>query len=116
MIKKKNERQEETKEHMRGGTGSTHIRHYFSKDEMKANCRLCSEITLPPGASIGTHPHTDEEEIYIITKGTGVVIDDGREETVNPGDCILTGEGKSHSIRNDSKEDLEFVAVINLYS
>ena len=115
MIRKSTDRTEEKKEGMRGGQGTTTIKHYSSKEEMKANCRLCSHIILPPGASIGTHDHVEEEEIYIITKGQAVVIDDGTEAVLSPGDCVLTGQGGSHSIRNDSDQDLEFVAVINVY-
>ena len=115
MVRKKNERTSEIKENMRGGTGRVKLEAYFSKEEMNANCRLCSQITVSPGASIGSHEHLKEEEIFIILRGTGVITDDGREYTVTAGDSILTGNGGTHSIRNDGDEDLEMVAVINCW-
>ncbi|MBI9101308.1 MAG: cupin domain-containing protein [Spirochaetales bacterium] len=115
MIRKNSERVVETKENLMGGEGEIYLKPYFSADEMKAKCRLCSNVVIPPGSALGLHPHNEEEEIYLIIKGKGIVVDDDVETEVGPGDAIITGNGSSHSIRNESSEDLEFVAVINCY-
>ncbi len=100
---------------MRGGTGEVTIRNYFKPEEIKARTRLCAEMTLPPGASIGLHDHVEEDEIYLIQKGTGIMTDGGKEVTVEAGDAILTGQGASHSIRNSGTEDLVVTAIIIKY-
>ncbi len=115
MIKKKTEQDVEKRENMRGGTGEVTIRHYLKPDEIKARTRLCAELFLPPGASIGVHDHVDEDEIYIIRKGRGLMNDGGKEFPVEAGDAILTGQGASHSIKNTGAEDLVVTAVIIKY-
>ena len=130
MIKKKNDRTIEKRENMRGGAGEVTVRHYWKPEEIKARLspearlappcgaartRLCAELILPPGASIGLHDHVGEDEIYIIQKGQGLMIDDGREFPVAAGDAILTGQGASHSIKNAGIEDLVVTAVIIKY-
>ncbi|HOW87033.1 MAG TPA: cupin domain-containing protein [Candidatus Omnitrophota bacterium] len=115
MIKKSSERETEVRKNMRGGTGEITVRHYFKPEEIKARTRLCSELILPPGTSIGVHDHVDEDEIYIIQKGRGIMTDGGKEFPVAAGDAILTGQGASHSIRNAGNEDLVVTAVIIKY-
>lgn len=115
MIRKGNAQESEVRAEMRGGKGSVTIRHFFKQNEIKAKCRLCSRLILPPGASIGPHTHEAEDELYIIERGIGI-LDDGRNKTkVEPGDAILTGNGESHSIRNAGNEPLELIAVIMSY-
>ena len=70
---------------------------------------------LPPGTSIGPHDHVDEDEIYIIQKGQGLMTDGGKEFPVAAGDAILTGQGASHSIENTGADDLVVTAVIIKY-
>lgn len=115
MIKKKNSQEIEKRENMRGGTGEVTIRHYLKPEEIKARTRLCAELVLPPGASIGVHDHIDEDEIYLIQKGKGVMTDGGKEITVGAGDAVLTGQGASHSVKNTGSGDLVITAVIIKY-
>lgn len=115
MIKKKIDRDVEVREAMRGGRGEITVRHYLKPEEIKARTRLCAELILPPGASIGPHAHVDEDEIYIIQKGQGLMTDGGKEFPVAAGDAILTGQGASHSVQNTGAGDLVITAVIIKY-
>ena len=115
MLKKKAGQEVERRSAMRGGAGEVTVRHYLKPDEIKARTRLCAELVLPPGASIGPHDHVDEDEIYIIQKGKGAMTDGGKEILVEAGDAILTGQGASHSIKNTGTEDLVVTAVIIRY-
>ena len=116
MIRTASQMREEVRENMRGGAGAVTIRHYFEKEEIRAKTRLCAKLILPPGAGIGAHRHDGEDEVYIVTRGSGV-LDDGRSQTrVSEGDAVLTGNGESHAIRNDGRENLEIVAVIVCYA
>ena len=116
MIRKPSEMKEEVREKMRGGDGAVTIRHYFAKDEFGADVRLCAKLTIPPGAGIGMHQHEGEDEVYIVTRGSGL-LDDGVAKTkIAAGESILTGKGASHAVKNDGKEDLEMIAIIMCYS
>lgn len=70
------------------------------------------EGLLVPGASIGMHTHEDSSEIIFITAGSGSVIFDGEKTPVSEGICHYCPKGHSHSLVNDSGEDLEFLAVV----
>lgn len=116
MIRKAAEMKTEVRSAMRGGSGSVTIQHFFEKEEITAKSRLCARLTLPPGSSIGVHDHVNEDEVYIITKGTGV-LNDGKSNTpVSAGDAVLTGKGESHAIANTGSSDLEIIAVILCYA
>lgn len=115
MIKEKSSQEIEIRENMRGGTGKVTVRHYLKPEEIKARTRLCAELVLPPGASIGDHDHVNEDEIYIIQKGRGLMTDGGQEVSVEAGDAILTGQGAFHSVKNTGAEDLVITAVIMKY-
>lgn len=116
MIKRRPEQSIELRENMRGGPGKVEIRHYFKKEELNAPCRLCAQLKLMPGSGIGEHEHVNEDEIFIIQQGKGVVVDSGKEVEVGAGDAILTGKGASHSIRNTGNTDLLVTAIIILYN
>lgn len=115
MIRKASGLKSEIRNQMRGGKGSVTIRHFFGKEEIKAKCRLCGRLILPPGASIGMHKHEMEDEIFIIERGSGI-LDDGPSQTkVEVGDVILTGSGGEHALINDGNEPLELIAIIMCY-
>ena len=67
---------------------------------------------LVPGASIGLHTHEDSSEIMFFTSGKGSVIYDGEKLTVAAGLCHYCEKGHSHTLINDSDEDLCFYAVV----
>lgn len=115
MIKRKNQMEIEKRERMRDGEGVIKILHYFKKDEFKANVRLCAKLTIAPNCSIGLHQHLDEDEVFIISKGKGILFDGINENVVEEGDAILTGNGQFHSIKNIKDEDLEIIAFIAKY-
>ena len=113
IIKKENMKSEE-RENMRGGAGTTTLIHMESAENMK-NCRLMSEIILPPGAGIGEHEHLNETEYYIITQGEGLVCDNGSDVVISAGDLVVTPHNNKHNIRNTGSVDLKFYAVIVTY-
>ncbi len=65
---------------------------------------------LHPGASIGTHPQT-EDEVYYVVSGTGRMTVDGRPFEVKPGDAVLTRPGSSHGLVQQGHDDLVLVIV-----
>lgn len=111
MIIKKSEMKYETRKEMRGGPGEVEILHMIDPASM-TNARLMAELTLAPGSGIGPHRHDKETEYYIITEGSGIVIEDDGKKNVSKGDIVITGNGQSHSIENTGDGPLKFIAVI----
>jgi quercetin dioxygenase-like cupin family protein len=65
---------------------------------------------LKPGSGIGLHEQ-QEDEIYYVLSGKGVMTLDGKTVDVTPGTAILTRTGSSHSLKQTGDEDL--VILIN---
>jgi len=115
MLIKRKEMKTEVKEKMRGGEGKAEFVHMVDCENEK-NIRLLAELTLQPGCSIGNHSHEAETEYYVILSGEGIVNDNGIEKPVQAGDAVITGNGASHSIRNNGPIPLVFHAIIVTYS
>lgn len=67
---------------------------------------------LESGATIGYHKHETSSEIIYILSGKGKVLFDDGEEKIAAGQCHYCPKGHSHSLINDSSEDLVFFAVV----
>ncbi|MFO7937039.1 MAG: cupin domain-containing protein [Kiritimatiellia bacterium] len=105
----------EKRENMRGGKGTITVEHWFKPEQFGAKIRLCARIIIPPGASLGTHTHENEDEIYIVISGTGLIEENGEWVPIEPGDSILTGHKGSHGVENNGDEPLVIAAVISCY-
>ena len=115
MIKRWSAIRRDPTANARGGEGVTVFDHILEKSELKTNCRMFTKITLEPGASIGHHSHTREEDIYYILSGIATVYDNGETHTIYPGDVAWVGDGGSHGIANNEQTPLEFISVILTY-
>lgn len=74
--------------------------------------RFIDLSVLAPGADIGRHTHSDDnEELYIVVGGCGLMSLDGKEFEVRPGDVILNRPGGSHGLRNTGVEELRIVVI-----
>ncbi|MBR5386253.1 MAG: cupin domain-containing protein [Clostridiales bacterium] len=69
---------------------------------------------LVPGASIGFHTHTEDQEVIYILEGEGSLVDaEGNVlDKVLPGQATLCPKGESHSLANRGDSDLLFFAVV----
>ena len=106
--------QETVAENSHGGTGKYAVRTLL-EEEFDSSLAYVRELILGPHASIGVHVHQDDEEIYYIASGRGVMIVDEEKRQVKPGDVVLTKSGSSHGLLNESDEDLKiFVACAKL--
>jgi mannose-6-phosphate isomerase-like protein (cupin superfamily) len=72
----------------------------FSRPDSGPGFRFVHDNVLDPGASIGEHLHTGDEEIYLVLEGEGTMIEDGRPYPVTAGDLCITTAGHSHGLRN----------------
>lgn len=73
---------------------------------------IIMKAVLVPGASVGLHTHEGNCEMVYVIKGNGKVIYDGAEERVSVGQVHYCPEKHSHSLINDTDEDLVFLAVV----
>ena len=112
MIGRYEELKKEIREHMRGGEGSVEIIHFTDRAGLYDNGRMLARIILHPGCGVGLHGHENEEEIFIVEKGTAEYNDDGNIATVTEGDVTICASGQSHAIRNVSEEDCVLTALI----
>jgi len=64
-----------------------------------------AEIT--PGGNLTLHYHSPAE-IYVITNGTGILNKSGELEIIKKGDVVYIAGNAEHSLKNNSKEKLEF--------
>jgi mannose-6-phosphate isomerase-like protein (cupin superfamily) len=116
MVKKAAQMEREVRERMRGGSGAVEILHVFRQAELRSGrVRLFARLRLARGCSIGWHPHDNEEEVFYVLAGRGLVTEEGRQAEVEPGDAVLTGGGAGHAIENAGTLPLDLLAVILLY-
>ena len=99
-------------EKMRGGQGTVTVKHLLNPDEMLGKGRLFAENTVPPGASIGLHPHEGDVEAYYILQGTGRYYDNDVEFDIQAGDMARVDDHNLHGIRNTGDVPLVFIALI----
>lgn len=59
-------------------------------------------VEMEPGSSIGVHRHGENEEIYVVLSGTGVMLVNDERQAVKQGDVILNKPGWEHGLENTS--------------
>lgn len=102
----------EDRPHMRGGAGTVTVKDLLSPEEMFGHGRLFAENVVPPGASVGLHPHEGDTEWYYIVSGRGVYLHDDERHDVVAGDLTVVADGHRHGIENAGDEPLLFIALI----
>lgn len=111
-MTKANERETVRVEHANGGAGFLLKEALLTNEELGANCRMFSRVTLKAGCELGFHEHHGEIEAYYILSGNGVYLDDENEIMVEAGDVTYCDDGHGHGLKNTGDEDLAFVALI----
>jgi uncharacterized cupin superfamily protein len=101
-----------------GGQGRlTCVEMLADRGGLAPGSRFVHDDHLAPGASIGEHAHTDNEELYIILEGAGVMLIDGVPHPVRAGDLCRTGPGHSHGLTAGLQRPMRFLVVcVNLPS
>ena len=82
----------------------------FVKDQVNATGSEISLSMLPPGQGIPfLHSHKQNEEIYIVIKGTGQFMCDSKVFDIKEGDVIRVAPNGARSIRASEKEPLIYI-------
>ncbi len=78
----------------------------FDKPDFDTPLKFINYVELEPGASIGVHRHGENEEVYVILSGRGMMAVNGETRGVKTGDVILNKPGWEHGLENTSQEPL----------
>lgn len=91
------------------GKGHIIFRELFNKKNFRSKLSFLHETIIPPKSTIGYHEHIDNEEIYYIISGKGLMEVDGKVKTVTSGDAVITHGGSKHGLINNSSKNLHII-------
>ena len=112
MILRKQDAGTKQLEACHDGAGVLHMTEMLAQyDRAGAGVKFIHDNIVEPGASIGEHTHHDDEELYIIVEGEGMMRIDGVDEPVGVGDICLTRPGHSHSLINSDTRPMRLLVV-----
>jgi mannose-6-phosphate isomerase-like protein (cupin superfamily) len=86
----------------------------FEDRDFEANIRFLNYTVLPPDTSIGEHKHGNDQELYIILEGQGLMTTDGETKEVRAGDVIVNRPFGTHGLVNNGEENLR-ILVLEVY-
>ncbi|EKQ56501.1 MULTISPECIES: cupin domain-containing protein [unclassified Clostridium] len=81
----------------------------FDDEDFSSKLRFINYTILPAGTSIGLHTHSNDEEIYMILEGQGLMTVDDESKQVQQGDVIVNKTFGSHELINNSSDDLKIL-------
>ncbi len=90
----------------KGGEGEVAFRIF--KDDLNKVMR----VRMTPHSSVGQHSHEIDSEIIMVLKGNGKVLFDGQELPIHEGQVHYCPKGHSHTIINDTEEELHLCCVV----
>ena len=93
------------------GLGELLCRTVLNEGDSDVGIRFVHDDVMPPGASIGEHEHTDDEELYLVVSGHGTMIMDGVPTPMGPGDASLVKRGHTHALINGPDEPMRLIVV-----
>ena len=93
------------------GTGAVELYEIWKNSDFKSGIDFFDRVVVPPGSTIGFHKHGENEEMYIVLEGVGLMqIEDG-EVTVGKGDMILNPPGGRHGLINNSGQNIDILVI-----
>lgn len=98
-----------TEKNSHDGIGEIQIQKVFRRVDFETGWDFALRVIMPPNSSMGVHDHKNDEEMYIILKGNGLMTIDGAEKRVKEGDMILNKPYGTHGLLNDSDDEIELL-------
>lgn len=92
-----------------GGQGHVQGVRLFGQDDFETPLKFMYYSVLAPGTSIGYHGHREDEEIYIILEGSGLMTINGKDTRVGPGDVVLNKPWWKHGLMNDGTVPIKVI-------
>ena len=66
----------------------------------RGNLDIALALPVPPNQQT---PHT-QDEIYVVIRGRGVLVHDGKRDTFEPGDLLFVAAGTAHHYEDFTKD------------
>jgi mannose-6-phosphate isomerase-like protein (cupin superfamily) len=83
-------------------------RMYFEGPTDQLKLLVAGSVTLKPGTTPHPPHQHDEEEIMLVTEGSGVIGLNGVDKKVSVGSMMYSAANKPHDIRNTGKGPMTF--------
>ena len=84
----------------------------FLKDALGLTSCEISVNNVPKGFKVPfNHKHKQNEEVYIILKGEGIITVDNEKINVKEGSCIKIYASASRTIENTGESELYFICI-----
>jgi len=71
-----------------------------------------THVRIHPGETVPRHTHPDEDQVYFVVTGTGVVVLDGERTAVSAGSSVLIPIGTEHEFTNTGNVPLDYVFFV----
>ncbi|MGB3904386.1 MAG: cupin domain-containing protein, partial [Anaerolineae bacterium] len=81
----------------------------FSTEDFDEEGYLLQVVTIPPRTKQRLHLHREQTEVFYVLEGQGLISISGSEFLAGPGDAFICSPGDTHSLWNQSDEDLKVV-------
>lgn len=85
------------------------IRELLHPDRDALRKQSLAEAVVPPGTTTLLHQHRQSEEIYHVTRGTGLMTLDDRQFSISVGDSVVILPGTPHCVANTGSEPLHIL-------
>ena len=87
----------------------------FNRESFDTGLRFIIYTELDPGVTIGSHRHGDDEEVYMILEGEGLMTVNGERRPVKKGDVIVNKPHATHGLENNSSGVIKLIVfeVVN---
>jgi mannose-6-phosphate isomerase-like protein (cupin superfamily) len=99
---------EQSRVNSRGGQTSFLL---MGKGDFGSRNLALTWVDCPPGSQQQVHRHTTQEQVYVITRGRGLMIVGKEEQEVDAGTLVFVPPRTGHAIRNTSEELLTYVSA-----
>ena len=103
--------EKEIHENSHDGIGTIEIQKVFRRKDFSGAWDFALRVVMPPSTSMGLHEHGEDEEMYIILKGSGLMTIEDKEHPVSEGDMILNRPGGRHGLLNNGASDIELLII-----
>lgn len=101
----------EPRDGIHDGEGPVRLSEIWSAADFRGNWDFVDRLVVPAGSTVGYHRHGDNEEMYIVLKGSGTMTMDGETFPVSEGDMMLNRPNGEHGLVNDSGGDIDMLIV-----
>ena len=79
----------------------------FEAEDFDTPLKFINYVEMEPGSSIGIHRHGENEEVYVVLSGNGIMTVNDERQAVKAGDIILNKPGWQHGLENNSGQTLK---------